>query len=678
MTSRLLAPCLAAAALLPAARALETELHEGGRVVSDRVLVQLRPQNGPRAAAHWQRLLRLPDGVVLERDGFAQWRADAADSTLDPGRFFVVQLRGKLSLAEALAHLRAQPEVAVAEPDGVARTGSFRPNDPDYSREWHHERLGTPEAWAFTRGATNLVVAVVDTGIAPTAEFGERLLPGRNFVHNNADTSDLDGHGTMCAGIIGCTGQNGRLGAGFDWNCRLLPVKVITGSLGSYAAMAAGIDYAVAQGARVINLSAGGDNDSAILGDAVRRAVAAGVIFVTITHNDSRNIITFPGRMPESITVGASTRNDFRAPYSNWGPRVDLLAPGEDVYSINTSGNAQPGGATSAAAPQVSGAAALLLSLRPTLRQEDVRTILRAAAADDLGEPNDTPGFDEFHGAGRLDVAEAVAIARAQVGLPPPAPRLVNVSTRAPVGRGDEVLIGGLVVRGSGPKRFLFRALGPSLAARGVANALADPSLEIFDAGGRSLGGNDQWQSAQAGEITASGFAPTDPREAAAIVTLPPGAYTAVVRGVGETTGVGLVEAYELAADEEPRFINLSTRGRVSSGDDVMIAGLVLTGTAPRRVLLRCLGPSLRPAGVGNAIDRATLEIVEGSRVFRTNAGWTAASDRAEIEATGLAPADTAECALIATLAPGAYTAIVRPAAGSAGGVALVEVYDLE
>lgn len=665
----------------PSAAAFETVVVEGRRVVADRVLLKLQPQlqaNGTSARVLAAQLA-LPEGATLELDGFARWQRRSRglarptlDEPLDLRRFLIVQLNGKMDVASALAHLRAQPGVAVAEPDGVARVGAI-PNDPTYPQQWHHGRIGSPAAWDLTRGATNIIVAVVDSGIDPDSrDFFGRILPGYNFLADNDETADDSGHGTGVSTILAANGDDGRGTAGVDWNCRILPVRVIGASqLGRYSDMAAGVSYAVESGAKVINFSSGGDNDSVVLGDAVRQAVAAGVIFVTITHNDGGGVITFPGRMPESITVGSSDRNDRRALFSNYGPRVDLLAPGQDIWGT------APGSGTSYSAPIVSGAVALLLSLRPTLRQEEVRALLHAGAADQLGEASDTPGFDNFHGWGRLDLARTLQLARAQVGSPPPAPRLANVSTRGRVGLGADVLIGGLVVRGAAPKRFLFRAMGPSLTAFNVSGALADPSVEVFDAGGRPVAFNENWQDAQAAEINATGFAPSEPREAAVIVTLSPGAYTAVVRGSGGTSGVGLVEAYELNAGDEPRFINLSTRGRVGAGDDVMIAGLVITGTGPRRLLLRGLGPSLTAAGVPGALQAPMLEIVQDGHGICSNSRWGLNPDGAAISATGLAPTRAEESALLVTLAPGSYTTILRSANGGAG-VGLVEIYDLE
>lgn len=257
-------------------------------------------------------------------------------------------------------------------------------------------------------------------------------------------------------------------------------------------------------------------------------------------------------------------------------------------------------------------------------------------------------------------------------------PRLVNLSTRAPVLSGDNVMIGGFVVGGAAPKRVLVRALGPTLAGFGVAGALEDPNLELFDAVGTRVAFSEDWSSGpQQAEISASGFAPPNAREPAVVATLNPGAYTAVIRGAGSASGVGLVEAYDLDTAGGARLGNVSTRARVGQGDAVVIGGLVIQGTRPKRVLLRALGPSLAAFGVSGTLATPELELRDAAgRLLARNAGWSAGFQARELISARLAPTDAREAALIAWLAPGAYTAIVRGAAG-AEGVALVEAYEL-
>lgn len=257
-------------------------------------------------------------------------------------------------------------------------------------------------------------------------------------------------------------------------------------------------------------------------------------------------------------------------------------------------------------------------------------------------------------------------------------PRLLNLSTRAPVLGGESLLIGGFVIAGSVPKRVLVRAPGPSLTAFGVANALTDPNLELVDASGVRVAFNEDWAAgAQQAEIVATGLAPSEAREPALVATLDPGAYTALVRGTGGSTGVGLVEVYDLAVGGGARLANVSTRARVGQGDAVVIGGLVIDGTHPKRVVLRALGPSLTAFGVSGALPAPELELRDSTgRLLARNAGWQSGLQARELVAARLSPADAHEAALIAWLAPGAYTAVVRGTAG-AEGVALVEAYEL-
>ena len=256
--------------------------------------------------------------------------------------------------------------------------------------------------------------------------------------------------------------------------------------------------------------------------------------------------------------------------------------------------------------------------------------------------------------------------------------QLINVSTRLRTGAGDDVLIAGFVVSGSGEKKVVVRALGPSLAGAGVSGTLGAPTLSVNNAPAPAVAVNDNWGDLSANDRAAlAGFnlAPTNSRESAAILTLPAGGYTAIVRGAAGATGNCLVEVYDADLPAATKLINLSTRGPVGTGDSVMIAGFVVSGNAPKRVLVRALGPSLAAAGVPNLLPDPTLELFSSSASLATNDNW-ADSQAAEITATGLAPVNGRDSAIIATLPPGAYTAIVRGAGGTTGN-ALVEVYEL-
>ena len=257
-------------------------------------------------------------------------------------------------------------------------------------------------------------------------------------------------------------------------------------------------------------------------------------------------------------------------------------------------------------------------------------------------------------------------------------PRLANISTRARALVGNDVVIAGFVV-GGGNKTVAIVASGPSLAAHGVADPLANPTLTLVRSSDQVvLAANDDWAAAQnAAQLQASGFAPAHPQEAAILATLPPGAYTAIVSGAGGTTGVAVAAVYEVDHPERP-LINLSTRARVQTGEDVMIGGLVIQGSAPRTVAIVATGPSLAAHGVPDSLSNPVLTLVRSSdqAVIASNDDWQSASNAAQVQASGFAPPDSREAAILVTLPPGAYTAIVS-GQGAATGVAVVGVYSV-
>jgi len=272
---------------------------------------------------------------------------------------------------------------------------------------------------------------------------------------------------------------------------------------------------------------------------------------------------------------------------------------------------------------------------------------------------------------------------------------LGNISTRSFVQTGDNVMIGGFIVQGTEPKSVIIRAIGPELALFGIANPLADPTLELHDSTGALIASNDNWQhtiiggiitSDQVQAIINSGHAPTDPRESAIIADLPAGNYTAIVRGVNDTTGVALVEAYDLNPESGSILGNISTRSFVQTGDNVMIGGFIVQGTTPKKVIIRAIGPELAQYGVPNALGDPTLELHDGSgALIASNDDWQhtiiggiITSDQVQdIMDSGHAPTDPRESAIVADLPTGNYTAIVR-GKNIIVGVALVEVYDLD
>ena len=254
--------------------------------------------------------------------------------------------------------------------------------------------------------------------------------------------------------------------------------------------------------------------------------------------------------------------------------------------------------------------------------------------------------------------------------------QLLNISTRLRVQTGDNALIGGVIITGTDPKRVIIRGIGPSLA-QFFTGSLADPTLEL-NQGGALLAMNDNWRTDQEAEIEATGIPPSNDLEGAIVRTLTPGAYTAILRGNGNTTGIGVVEAYDLDLAANSRLANISTRGFVETGDNVMIGGLIIgpADGASATIVVRAIGPSLTGSGVPDALQDPILELHDSNGNVTTNDNWRETQET-EIQAAGLAPSDDRESAILATLVPGSYTAIVR-GVNSATGNGLVEVYHLQ
>lgn len=401
----------------------------------DRILVRFRPEAlaGPTDAAPGPaELARLgwPAGARLEPSGFTRWQSAAlgrAPESLDSGDWMYCYRPPTQSVDQLVAGLKKNPLLVYAEYDHIGY-GCSLPTDPAFTQQWHHSNRVTTNmaepsvqsvaAWDITTGSTGVTLAVLDTGIATgVTEFAGRLLPGYNFAYTNDNVSDDHGHGTAVAGTAAANANNGVGGCGLDWFCRILPVKVLnSGNWGWYSDWASGIGYAVAQGADVINLSAGGTSDDSTLSNAVMGAIQAGVIFVAAAGNGSSSTVIFPGRMDPVIAVAATTTNDGRTTFSNYGTNIDLCAPGSNIATVAMGGGVATWWGTSFAAPLVAGAATLLRSIRPDLNQQAVKTLLCASADDQVGSPSeDVAGFDPYYGWGRLNVHSALQLANASI-----------------------------------------------------------------------------------------------------------------------------------------------------------------------------------------------------------------------------------------------------------------------
>jgi hypothetical protein len=262
-----------------------------------------------------------------------------------------------------------------------------------------------------------------------------------------------------------------------------------------------------------------------------------------------------------------------------------------------------------------------------------------------------------------------------------PAPNLVNLSTRAFVGTGERNLIGGFIIQGSQPATVILRAIGNSLPALGITNALEDPIMELHASDGAIIATSDDWiDDSDASTIASYHLDPTNSHESAILATLNPGDYTFVVKSFpnenSSLTGTAIVELYDLHTTGG-RAANISTRGQVLQGDQVLIGGFIVGGSQSKTVIVRALGPSLATQGIGSPLSDPILELRDAAgSVLASNNNWGEGANAAQIQSEGFGPSQPAESAVRVSLNPGNYTAVVRSANGGTG-IGLVEVYDL-
>lgn len=307
-----------------------------------------------------------------------------------------------------LAALRADARVRWVQPARIVRA-SVIPNDPRFGSQWGLPAISAPDAWATTGGSFGAVIAVADTGVQSShPDLAGKLLPGYDFVDDDAAPEDQHGHGTFVAGIAGALTNNGQGVAGVSWASRILPLRVLDANgNGTDQSVAEAIVYAADRGARVVNLSLGGPDPSTLLEDAVDYAIARGTVVVAATGNDGANAISWPARYAPVVAVGSVRQSGSGltiSSFSNQGANIDVVAPGESIVSTYPPGGYASGDGTSFATPFVSGLTALLLSRDPLLTPSQVSTRIRATA-DDLG----TAGYDTTYGAGIIDAAAALA-----------------------------------------------------------------------------------------------------------------------------------------------------------------------------------------------------------------------------------------------------------------------------
>ena len=346
---------------------------------------------------------------------------------------FVLEVPDNLTVDETITMMKMNPDIEYAEPNSTTYT-CLTPNDLLFAYQYALHNTGqsigvpgspsgqsradirAPEAWEETKGNSDVVVAVIDSGLDFNhPDLDEKYSSrGRDLVNDDFDATDDLGHGTFTSGLIAAETNNSEGIAGAAWNCRVLPVKAIdTDGTGLYSWLIEGIIWAADQGADVISLSIGGDVPAAALEAALKHAFDLGVVIASAAGNDSTSVI-YPAAYDDYVLACAATDyNDIRPDWSNYGPEIDVAAPGDRILSCYPAW-ALPQGTlpyifgfgTSASAPLVASLAALIKSIKPWLSPTDIMNIIRYTS-DDINA-SEYPSWDEFIGYGRINMEKAL------------------------------------------------------------------------------------------------------------------------------------------------------------------------------------------------------------------------------------------------------------------------------
>jgi serine protease AprX len=649
------------------------------------------------------------------------WAANMIVTTAD--RTLIESLAARADVGR----IDSNNEVHWIEPPEVAKTAQA-PSAPT-TTEWGVDNVNAPSVWALGFTGAGIVIGELDTGtrwthaaLKPKYRGWNGTTADHNYNWHDAihtgggicgpDTQapcDDSGHGTHTAGTtLGDDGSGNQIGVapGARWiGCRNMDQG--NGTPARYTEcfqfMIAPTDLPgnnpdPALRPHVLNNSWGcpaseGCTSRAELETIINNTQASGIFVVVSAGNSGPGCSTVsdpPAIYDASFSVGAYDINNQLASFSSRGPstfyspnllKPNLSAPGVTVRSSYNSGDTAYANlsGTSMAAPHVAGAVALLWSARPQLLRDiaATKTVLQNTANPNVSVSQQNCGGtlssqipNNIFGYGRVDALAAVN------SVPAPPTVLGNVSSRLVVQTGDNVLIGGFIVTGTQDKTVVVRGLGPSL---NLPNKLADPTLELRDSSGGLIQTNDNWaNSPNRQAIQDSGLAPPSDLEPAIIATLPANgnAYTAIVRGVNDTTGTGVVEIYDIDRKVDSKLANISTRGLVGTGDNILIAGTIIVGQASQQVVVRALGPSLSLDG---KLANPTLELRDqNGGLLDANDNWVDSANKQAIANAGLAPTNDLESAILATLPANnaIYTAIVR-GVNDTTGIAVVEVYAL-
>lgn len=548
------------------------------------------------------------------------------EGELVPGTRFVAVPVGDEDAETVAARLAQDPDVAEVQVDHVRHAFGWT-NDPLLSYTWPYLDLTRqPRAWerstsAQTTPGQGVVVAVLDSGVAATHEdLAANMLPGKDLVDGLPTATDPNGHGTMVAGTAAAVGNNGKGTVGVAYGAKILPVRVLDAVGNSTdSRVAAGIAYAVESGADVINLSLGGTAPSTALRDAVQSAVNAGVVVVAAAGNDGNQVPQYPAAYAPAIkgllSVSATDYVGALAGWSTWGDTVSIAAPGHDIVGPRTGGGYSIGSGTSFAAPAVSGAAALVLAVEPTLSPGAVEDRLVSTARD--AGPR---GYDPYYGAGVLDVAAAVTATsstRAAAGValdrapaepgtsddtPATARALTGAATATLSPEGD-VDWYSVALPGAGT----YRAhVGQTSEGDPTAGPLLDPVVEVQDTSGAVLGQADDGEDGEPEDVfvrvasattirvgvsNANGSAPADRTYELRVEQGPTNPFTPTFTAPADATrtNVGVLAAGDVTGDGKDDVVTVELGGGVyvyaGKGDgtlatpvDVPVPGVSIDG----------------------------------------------------------------------------------------------------
>ncbi len=356
--------------------------------------------------------LTIPDHLMLERSithNLLLSQGTPVKPTTYPYR---ITCSSREEAQELLQSLSQNPLIKYAEKSCPGQLKEITPNDTNFSQQWQHQIISSPAAWQITTGSPEITVAILDTGITNNlTEFNNRLVPGFDFVNNDNNPADDMGHGTRVTAVGFANGNDNFGTAGVDWNCRIMPIKIAgsDGNLNDFD-VADGVNFAVNNGARVINLSLGFNGFSQTLMNAIDNAISNGCIVIAAASEGNQNGLSFPASLPQVIAVGATDSNDAKHTTSGISSSMDIVAPGRSIRTTNTDGSLTSRSGTSYSAPIASAAASLLLSVNPSLNQSQIEIILSASADDQVGSPSDPAGFDSTFGHGRLNIHAALLL----------------------------------------------------------------------------------------------------------------------------------------------------------------------------------------------------------------------------------------------------------------------------